>query len=272
MNQITWCPGCGNYGIFAALKAAIEKSGIPLSQFVVVYGVGCHGNMASTIKLYGVHALHGRAIPVAEGIKLANHKLKVIVVTGDGDMLGEGLSHFINACRGNHDLTLILHNNQVYGLTTGQTSPTSLKETRSKTVPLGVINEPINAIQTALLMGASHVSRGFAAEIPKLTEMIDRSIKHTGLSLVEVLQPCVTFNKINTYDWFRNRIKPLTVPEESRFGAMAKAVWTEESIFTGEIYKDEKKSFHETWPQIKEQTLIQNIQENDIAGIMEIFR
>lgn len=265
----TWCPGCGDFGIWAALKAAITQLNWPLERLVVVYGVGCHGNMSSNLKLYGFHGLHGRALPAAEGIKLANHKLKVVVVSGDGDLLGEGMNHFITACRGNHDLTILLHNNQVYGLTTGQSSPTSLKGTKSKTTPLGVIDEPINAPQLALLMGATHVARGFAGNIPQLTGLVKSAIEHKGLALVDVLQPCVTYNKLNTYDWFRQRLKNLETTYESRFQALSAAVWTDKQILLGEFYKENKELFHEQWPQIKEKTLIQNQDANrDLSEII----
>lgn len=265
----TWCPGCGDFGIWAALKASISQIEWPLERLVVVYGVGCHGNMSSNLKLYGFHGLHGRAVPAAEGIKLANHKLKVVVVSGDGDLLGEGMNHFITACRGNHDLTILLHNNQTYGLTTGQSAPTSLKGTKSKSMPLGVIDEPINAPQLALLMGATHVARGFAGNIPHLTGLITSAINHKGLSLVDVLQPCVTYNKLNTYQWFRERLKDVESTYTSRLQALSAAVWTDKQILMGEFFKEERPVFHEQWGVIKEKTLLQNQNQfNDLTSLV----
>lgn len=253
----TWCPGCGDFGIWGSLKAAIRQSNIPMERVVVVYGIGCSGNMASFIKVYGFHGLHGRGLPAAAGIKLSNHRLKVIVVGGDGDLLGEGMAHFVASCRSNHDVTVILHNNQVYGLTTGQNSPTALKGTTSKSSPLGVIEEPINPVQLALVSGASHVLRGFAGDIPKLSELMKLGIAHEGFSLVDVLQPCVTFNKLNTYDWFRERIKYVDKPYGSALEAVGGAQWTEETIMLGELYKEEKPAFHKQIELLNEKTLIQ---------------
>lgn len=236
----TWCPGCGDYGIWAALKKALSKLDTPIENVVIVYGIGCSGNMASFLKVYGVHGLHGRAIPVAEGIKLANKKLKVIVVGGDGDLLGEGVAHLVAASRSNPDITVILHNNQIYGLTTGQSSPTSLKGSKSKTYPMGTPDEPLNPVQLSLTLGASQVMRGFAGDIEHLTTLISDAINHEGFSLVEVLQPCVTFNKINTYAWFRERIKKLEQPERSRLEALRKGVWTNQQIMIGEFFRESK--------------------------------
>ncbi len=265
----TWCPGCGNLGIWSAIKKSINNLDIAKERVVIVYGIGCSGNMASFVKAYGFHGVHGRGIPVAEGIKLANHKLKVIVVGGDGDLLGEGLNHFVQASRANHDVSVIIHNNQIYGLTTGQSSPTSLKKTKSKSYPLGVTDEPINPLQLALTAGATHVSRGFSGDINQLTELVGSSIDHEGFSVLDVLQPCVTFNKINTYKWFQERVEKLNGPIEDRIDALKKAVWTNEKIFTGEFYKEENSPFHARWPQIDERTLIQQTTNNDINQIME---
>lgn len=265
----TWCAGCGNFGIWAAIKKSIINLKVPKERVVMVYGIGCSGNMASFLKTYGFHGLHGRGLPVAEGVKLANHKLKVVVVGGDGDLLGEGLNHFIQACRANHDLTVIIHNNQSYSLTTGQSSPTSLRGTKSKSYPLGVIDEPINPLQLALTAGATHVLRGFSGDINQLTELVDKAIEHKGLSILEVLQPCVTFNKINTYEWFREKIEKLEQPQTDRVEALKKAVWTREKIFTGEFYKEERKAFHKQWPQIGEKTLIQRQINNQIEDLLK---
>lgn len=265
----TWCPGCGNLGIWSAIKKSINNLDIPKERVVIVYGIGCSGNMASFVKTYGLHGVHGRGIPVAEGIKMANDRLKVIVVGGDGDLLGEGLNHFIQASRANHDISVIIHNNQIYGLTTGQSSPTSLKDTKSKSYPLGVDDEPINPIQLALTAGATHVSRGFAGDIKQLTELVGSSIDHEGFSVLDVLQPCVTFNKVNTYEWFRERVDKLDGPLEDRIEALKKAVWTDKKIFTGEFYKEEKPPFHSRWPQLGERTLIQQTTNNNIGEIMK---
>lgn len=253
----TWCGGCGDLGIWAALKQAIVAQKLRWEQVVIVYGIGCSGNMASFLKVYGFHGLHGRALPAAEGIKTANHKLKVIVVAGDGDLLGEGMGHFVASCRANHDLTVILHNNQVYGLTTGQNAPTTLKGVKSKSTPLGVIDEPINPIQLALVSGAKHVARGFAGDINHLTGLIGQALSYNGFSLVDVLQPCVTFNKLNTYQWFRDRLQYLEKPATSAIEALRLGVWTDKQIRIGTFYQATAKSFTDQIDLLKEKTLIQ---------------
>lgn len=262
----TWCPGCGDFGIWAALKAAINQLNLETHEFVMVYDIGCSGNMASSIKAYGFHGLHGRAIPAATGIKLANHRQKVIVIGGDGGLLGEGMTHFISACRANMDITVILHNNQVYGLTTGQSSPTSMKGTRGKATPLGVVEQPVEPCAFALLSGASFVARTFAGTIPESTQIFASAIAHSGFSLVEVLQPCVTFNKLNTYDWFRQRVKSMTQTPVDVYEAIFKARWTEQEIFTGIFRNDESAvPYHETFEILKTKTLIQHSEKRNLT-------
>ncbi len=262
----TWCPGCGDFGIWAALKAAIHQLNLETHEFVVVYDIGCNGNMGSSIKAYGLHGLHGRAIPAATGIKLANHLQKVIVIGGDGGLLGEGMAHFISACRANMDITVILHNNQVYGLTTGQSSPTSMKGTKGKATPFGTTETPVEPCALALLSGASFVARSFAGTIPESTKIIASAISHKGFSLVEMLQPCVTFNKLNGYDWFRQRVKPLAQTPTDVYEAISKARWTDQDIFTGTFRNDETAvPYHKTFEILKEKTLIQYHQKRDLT-------
>lgn len=262
----SWCPGCGDFGIWAALKSALKQLNLQTHQFVIVYDIGCCGNMASFMRVYGFHGLHGRALPAASGIKLANHAQKVIVIGGDGGLLGEGMAHFISACRANMDLTVILHNNQTYGLTTGQSSPTSMRGTKGKATPLGVVEQPLEPAGLALLSGATFVSRAFAGAIPDTTKIFVSALKHKGFSLVEVLQPCVTFNKLNTYDWFRQRIKPLDRPLTDVYEATSRARWTDQEIFLGIFYQNETlPAYHQTFPLLKEKTLIQQNPKRDLS-------
>ena len=258
---------CGDFGIWAALKGALRQLNLETHQFVMVYDIGCSGNMASHIKAYGFHGLHGRAIPAASGIKLANHTQKVIVIGGDGGLLGEGMTHFISACRANMDITVILHNNQVYGLTTGQSSPTSMKGTKGKATPLGVVETPVEPCAYALLSGASFVARAFAGTIPETTRILADAISHKGFSLVEVLQPCVTFNRLNTYDWFRQRVKPLAQTPTDVYEAIGKARWTDQDIYLGVFRKDETApAYHETFEVLKDKTLIQHHEKRDLTN------
>jgi 2-oxoglutarate ferredoxin oxidoreductase subunit beta len=173
---------------------------------LLVSGIGCSSNIAGFLSLYGYHGLHGRAVPVATGAKLANPELTVIVAGGDGDGYGIGVGHFVHAMRRNLDLTYVVMNNEIYGLTTGQASPTSERDHRTKSTPEGVIENPINPIALAIASGATFVARGFSGDVKTLTDVMVRAIKHEGFALVDVMSPCVTYNKVNTYDWFRKRV------------------------------------------------------------------
>jgi len=204
-----WCPGCGDYGILEALRRALAELAVPNEEVVVVSGIGCSSQLPHFMKTYGIHGIHGRAVAIATGVKIANPRLKVVVVGGDGDGYGIGLNHMIHAARRNVGLTYIVSNNQVYGLTTGQMSPTTLRGTKTKTTPFGSVDEPVNPLALALAAGATYVARGFSGDVPHLTQLIKSAIVHRGFALVDVLSPCVTFNRVNTYDWFRSRVYKL---------------------------------------------------------------
>lgn len=257
----TWCPGCGDFGIWAGVKGALAKQGLAPHEFVVVYGVGCSGNMTDFIKSYGFHSLHGRAVPNAEGIKLANHELPVIVVGGDGDLLGEGSGHLAHAARGNHDLTVIIHDNRVYGLTTGQAAPTASKGYKSKSTPGGIIEVGMNPLTLAMSQGATYVARGFAGDIPHLTQLISAGMTHKGFSVIDVLQPCVTFNKINTYQYFRERVYKLEDKghdSNDRYVAYKLAELAEdEGIPIGLFYQNtDRPAYHEQVSSLKNGPLV----------------
>lgn len=204
--DIAWCPGCGNYAILNSLKQALEELNFSPQQLVVVSGIGQAAKIPQYFKTHYFNGLHGRSLPPATGIKAANPNLTVIAESGDGDMYGEGGNHFIHAIRRNPDITNIVHNNMVYGLTKGQASPTS--ETGFKT-PIqinGVTLNPFNPISIAIALDASFVARAYAGDIKETKEIIKKAIQHKGYALVDIFQPCVSFNKINTYDWFKKHI------------------------------------------------------------------
>lgn len=246
----TWCPGCGNYSIWAALKGAVSKLQFKPEEFLIVYGIGCSGNMNDFVKSYGFHALHGRSVANAIGFKLANSKMPVICIVGDGDFYGEGGNHFIHAARGNHNITVIVHNNKVYGLTTGQASPTSDKGFKSKSTPTGIIEESANPLTLAISADATFVSRGFAGDIVHLKGLIIEAIKHQGFSLVDVLQPCVTFNKQNTYSWYRQKVYKIdsSFPTTDKVKAYKKALEWQDKIPIGVIYKVSKPTYGKLLP------------------------
>ncbi len=254
----TWCPGCGNFGIWAAIKAAFEKLAFNRENIAVVFGIGCSGNMNDFLWVNSFHALHGRAIPNAIGIKIANHKMPVIVVAGDGDCYGEGGNHLIHAARGNHDITVIVHDNRVYGLTTGQVAPTAIKGFKSKSTPTGVIEIPLNPIALAITQGATFVAQGFSADITHLTNLIVQGIKHKGFSLINILQPCVSFNPLTTYNWYRERIYKLENQNHdisNMTKALEKSFELEEKIPIGIIYQIDRPVYTDSLPQLKDTIL-----------------
>ena len=204
-----WCPGCGDYGVLAALQKALVELQIPLHNVVTISGIGCSSNLPGYVNTYGMHTLHGRSLPVATGVKLSNHGLTVIVTGGDGDGFGIGGNHFVHTMRRNVDLLYIVMDNQIYGLTTGQTSPTSRLGMKTKSMPFGSVESPISPISLALAAGCTFVARGFSGEQKHLTELIKLGIQHKGFSLLDVFSPCVTYNHDNTFQWFRPRVKKL---------------------------------------------------------------
>lgn len=252
----TWCPGCGDWSIWGAIKQALAELGIAPHELLVVYGIGCSGNMCSFLNAYGFHALHGRALPTAIGAKLANHDLPVLVVNGDGDNYGEGLSHWIHAMRGNHNITHIVHDNLIYGLTTGQTSPTSEQGFKTKSTPDGVIERQVNPLGLALEAGASFIARGFAGEHEHLKNVIKSAMLHRGYSLVDVFQPCVTFNHVQTYDYYRDRLYRLETVEgydpTSHAAAHEQAHKWGDELPIGVIFTEERPVYTEEIEHLKQ--------------------
>jgi 2-oxoglutarate ferredoxin oxidoreductase subunit beta len=228
-NEPTWCAGCGNFGLLQALNAAYTGLGLSFEHLAVVWGIGCHGNGADFTRCQGFHALHGRALPVATGLVLSNPELKVVVEVGDGDAYGIGLGHFAHSCRRNIDLTVIAHDNQIYGLTTGQASPTTEQHMATVSTPAGVLEQPVNTIGLAVAEGATFVARGFTGDVPHLTGLMTAALEHRGFALVDVFQPCVTWNKLNTASWFRQRVYKL---EDSGWDSTDRAKALELSLTT----------------------------------------
>lgn len=253
----TWCPGCGDFVIWQAVKAALARLGKEPHECVVVFDIGCSGNMADKLRVYGFHGLHGRALPVAEGVKLANHHLPVLAIAGDGGGYGEGLSHLLHASRGNHDITYLVHNNEVYGLTKGQSSPTSPEGFRSSSTPAGDVEMPLNPLSLALASGATFVGRGFAGDTEQLTDLLVRAMQHRGFSLLDVLQPCVTYNRMLSYGDLRKRMVHRDTPAPTRQEALAAAYAENGTITVGVFYENEDRPvYHERHPQLRMQPLV----------------
>jgi len=270
----TWCPGCGNWGIGVAVKQALVQSNINPSKVGVVFGIGCSGNMNDFLNAYTIHSLHGRSLPTAIGLKIANHELPVIAIVGDGDCYGEGGNHFLHACRGNHDITVIVHDNGVYGLTTGQVAPTANKGYKSKSTPAGIIEVPINPISLAITSGATFVAQSFAGDPNHMVAMIKKGIAHKGFSLVNILQPCVTFNKINTYKYYlENTYKLPDDYKRSDFdNAVSKSLEINREKFPlGVIYQTERPSYTDELDQLKETTLLERKRWIDFEKIISEF-
>ncbi len=204
-----WCPGCGDFGVLSALKQAIVELGLYPHEVMTISGIGCSSNLPAYINAYGMHTLHGRALAVATGAQLANHELKIIATGGDGDGFGIGGNHFIHTMRRNVDLTYIVMDNQIYGLTTGQISPTSTKGMKTKSTPQGSVENPINPIPLAIAAGATYVARGFTGQIKHLLELIKGGIRHKGFALIDAFSPCVTYNHDNSHDFFKQRTRKL---------------------------------------------------------------
>src|SRR5579859_3697685 len=200
-----WCPGCGDFGVLAALKQAIAELGLRPHEVMTISGIGCSSNLPGYINTYGMHTLHGRSLAVATGAALANHEMKVIVTGGDGDGYGIGGNHFMHTMRRNVDLTYIVMDNQIYGLTTGQTSPTSVKGMKTKSTPAGSVENPINPIPLAITAGATYVARGYTGQVKHLVELIKGGITHKGFALIDAFSPCVTFNHDNSHEFFKQR-------------------------------------------------------------------
>ena len=204
-----WCPGCGDFGVLTALKQALVELNLHPHKVMTISGIGCSSNLPGYVSTYGMHTLHGRALAVATGAQLANHDLKIIVTGGDGDGYGIGGNHFVHSMRRNVDLTYIVMNNQIYGLTTGQISPTSTKGMKTKSTPVGSVENPIFPVSLAIAAGATYVARGYTGQVKHLVDLIKGGIQHKGFALIDAFSPCVTFNLDNTHEFFKHRTKKL---------------------------------------------------------------
>ncbi|MBU1713850.1 MAG: 2-oxoacid:ferredoxin oxidoreductase subunit beta [Proteobacteria bacterium] len=254
-----WCPGCGNFGILAAMKGALAAQRISPEKILIISGIGQAAKTPHYLKCNLFHSLHGRALPVATGAKIANHKLTILVNSGDGDCYGEGGNHFMHAVRRNIDLTILVHNNKVYGLTKGQASPTSDEGMITKIQSDGVLSETFNPLSVALALGAGFVARSFSGKAEHLSKIIQEGIKHKGFSLIDILQPCVSFNHVNTFDWYKKRVYDLFeegyIPDNFNRAMELARMWGDK-IPIGIIYQKEKPSYTDKINKLKKGTLV----------------
>ncbi len=253
-SETAWCPGCGDHNILFTLRDVLNGLGLEPHNVLVVGGIGQAAKTPQYINTNGFNGLHGRALPPAVAIKMVNPNLTVIVDSGDGDSYGEGGNHFIHNIRRNVDITHLVHDNQIYGLTKGQASPTSAQGHVTHVQTYGSANVPMNPLLTALAMGAGFVARGFSADKAQLEELIRAAIQYRGYSLVDILQPCVSFNKINTFQWYKSRVYPLdgTHDRTNLASAIEKSMEWGDRIPTGILYQVDKPVWPDHIPHLKE--------------------
>ncbi len=241
----TWCPGCGDFGVLNAVYNSLKVQGYNTEDVVVVSGIGCSSRFPFFVNAYGFHGVHGRAIPIATGVKLANPKLNVLVVGGDGDAFAIGGGHFIHGMRRNVDVTYVIMDNEIYGLTKGQTSPTSNVGFITKSTPKGSVDQPLNPLALAMIAGASFVARGFSGKPKDLADLIVQGIKHPGMAVIDVYSPCPTFNDINTFKFFREATADVPVGHDpSDRAAALDLVMQDQPLYCGLLYETtESESF-----------------------------
>ena len=254
-----WCPGCGDFGVLAALHRALANLGLQPEDVVLVAGIGCSGKIANYVHSYNFHVVHGRTLPAATGIKLANDDLTVLAVGGDGDGFAIGMSHFMHAARRNPNITYIVMDNHIYGLTKGQVSTTSDYGFKTRTSPAGNIERPVRPLQLAIAAGATYVAQGFSSDVRQLASLIEGGIKHDGFAFINALSPCVTFNRVNTYDWYKEVLKKLEDDPDydphDRSLALRRLLETDELV-TGLVYHDkESRSYNSLVPGFSKEPL-----------------
>ena len=268
-----WCPGCGNFGILSALKKALLELDLKPHQVVMASGIGCSSKIPHWINIYGLHSLHGRSLPIAAGIKLANHDLVVIAEGGDGDGLSEGLNHFVQACRRNIDLTYIIHNNGVFSLTTGQASTTGRQGFVSSSTPEGAIEPPLNPTALAITAGATFVARGFSGDIGQLNDLVVAAVRHPGFAFIDVMQVCVTYNPARSYKWYKERVYDVQEKghdSTDRNKAIALALESDENrLATGILYRGDSNRYEDSLPQLKKGPLVnRDIDSIKVSNLM----
>lgn len=241
----TWCPGCGDFGVLSALLQAYAALDLDPNNIVVVSGIGCSSRLNGFLSTYGIHSLHGRALPIGQGVKLSNPSLEVMVVGGDGDAFAIGGGHLPHAARRNIDLTYLVMDNRIYGLTKGQVAPTSDFDFRTVSSPYGNFEEPINPVAFAISIGATFVARGFAGKVDHLRDIIIAAIGHKGFAFLDVISPCVTFNRVNTFKYFQEKVAllPSNYEPNDRTKAVEMSTTSVDKIYLGIYYQEEKPTY-----------------------------
>ncbi|PFH89359.1 2-oxoacid:ferredoxin oxidoreductase subunit beta [Bacillus sp. AFS088145] len=257
-----WCPGCGDFSVQASIQRAAANVGLEPDNLAVVSGIGCSGRISGYINSYGLHGIHGRSLPIAQGVKMANRDLTVIASGGDGDGFAIGLGHTIHAIRRNIDITYIVMDNQIYGLTKGQTSPRSDVGFKTKSTPHGSVESALSVMEMALTAGGTFVAQSFSSDLKELTSLIEQGINHKGFSLINVFSPCVTYNKVNTYDWFKENLVKLSDIEgydPSNKEMAMQTLMQNKGLVTGLIYQNkEQKSYQQLISGYSEEPLVES--------------
>jgi 2-oxoglutarate ferredoxin oxidoreductase subunit beta len=273
--ESAWCPGCGNFGMLKAFKQALAELEIRPEEIAVVSGIGQSGKFPHYLKCNTFNVIHGRTLPVATGIRLANPELTVVAEAGDGDCYGEGGNHLLATFRRNPNLTLVVHNNQIYGLTKGQASPTTDQGHKTTLQPQGVFYPPLHALALAVAQDCSWVGRGFAGRGEHLTGLYKQALTHRGFALLEVLQPCVTFNKVNTFKWYEQRVYNLEeepdYEPENELWAYQKAKEWGDRIPLGVIYRHPRPLLEEMYPALKAGPLVRQEPERPVRELLADF-
>ncbi|MDF2514428.1 MAG: 2-oxoacid ferredoxin oxidoreductase [Herbinix sp.] len=252
-HETAWCPGCGNFQILDSLKKALEELGKDPYEVLMVAGIGQAAKLPQYISANSFCGLHGRSLPAAVAAKMANEKLTVIVNTGDGDSYGEGGNHFIHNIRRNVNITHFIHDNQIYGLTKGQASPTSMEGMVTDVQVNGNANSPLNPVLLAIACGAGFVARSFSGRKEHLISVMKQAIEYKGYAMIDILQPCVSFNKLNTFAYYNQRVYELEADYDSsnKLSAMEKAMEFGDKIPIGVLYREDKADFHQKNPVLK---------------------
>ncbi len=274
-RKTSWCPGCGNFGIRKALAQALEELELSPDQVLIVSGIGQAAKMPHYLNANGFNGLHGRALSPAVAAKIANPDMTVILVSGDGDTYGEGGNHFLHNIRRNPNIAHLVHNNQIYGLTKGQASPTSEWGMVTGVQTSGVINEPLKPLPLAISQEAGFVARGFSGRQEQLVQLIKQAIQHNGYGLIDILQPCVSFNKLNTFAWYNNRVTELQSHDPyNKMVALEKAEQWGDEIPLGVFYKNDRQPFEQQLPGLQHGNLIDNrsVNPQNYAFLQDEFK
>ena len=271
-----WCPGCGDFSVQAAIQKACANIGLEPHELAVITGIGCSGRLSGYINSYGFHSIHGRALPLAQGVKMANNDLTVVASGGDGDGFAIGMGHTIHALKRNIDITYIVMDNQIYGLTKGQTSPSSAHGFVTKSTPKGSIEPSISPLQLAISSGATFVAQSVSSDIKELTSIIEQGMNHKGFSFINVFSPCVTYNKVNTYDWFKEHLTHVNDIELFDYTDKSKAmnaIMEHDGLIKGLIYHNtEAKSYAEQIDGYLDESLAKRDLQLDSATFDDLMK